>query len=54
MSAVRLHDFDELATKADLAALRADLKADLLRLTLVLIGGLLAVIATLIGITILA
>ena len=50
MSAIPLHDLDEVATKSDIQALRAEIKADFVRLTLVLIGGLLAVIATLIGV----
>jgi hypothetical protein len=51
MNAIPLHDLDDVATKGDIQSLRAEIKSDLVRLTLVLIAGLLAVIATLIGVS---
>lgn len=68
MSAIPLYELDEVATKRDLAELRADLLAEFhsqtaslreemnsrfLQLTFVLVAGLFGIIATLIGITIL-
>jgi hypothetical protein len=71
MSVIRLQDLDEVATKRDIAELRAELKAEIAplivghdslsasvgrleqkldRLIFVLIAGLFAVIATLIGV----
>ncbi len=71
MSAIPLHDLDQVATKGDIALLRAELQSDMYalsakvegltavaaradakldRLVFVLIAGLFAVIATLIGV----
>ena len=50
MSAYKLHDLDEVATKRDLAELRAEFKSDFTKLSFILVGGFLGVIATLIGV----
>lgn len=50
MSAYKLHDLDEVATKGDLADLRAEIKSDFVRLSFILVAGCLGIIATLIGV----
>lgn len=58
MSAIPLHDLDEIATKGDLAVLRAELKADMAELQRTIIGWMVslfvATVAALIGVALLA
>lgn len=50
MSAIPRYHLDEVATKGDIQSLRPEIKADFVKLTLVLAAGLFAVVATLIGV----
>lgn len=50
MSVIGTKDLDEVATRGDIAELRAEFKSDLTRLSFILVAGFLGIIATLIGV----